>query len=306
MWDNIRLVPDFRHQNLDTISTLDVQQNWGLSFIDATDAWKLTKGIGIKIAVIDTGWQPHPDLVTNFISGFDATDDNSYFDKGNFHGLHVAGIIAANCGDRFGVNGVAPDAKLIIIKAIDASGCGSYDYLLKALQIVRDIDVDIVNMSIGTPLQPPDDRMHGLLKEIAAQGKLVVCAAGNDGSAVQYPAKYDEVIAVSALAADGTLAKFSSRGPESDVAAPGVQIYSTWGNNQYINLDGTSMACPCISGMIALIISWHKQNPNPLVVINYKEILKLLYDMSGEQGHIVQANEYNISVPRFLNWTPEK
>jgi subtilisin family serine protease len=299
----IKFIPDIKDQILNIVSVLSQEQNWGLSYIDVQDAWKHNKGQNVRIAVIDTGWFPHKDLVANFEQGFDATGNNDYLDHGNFHGVHVSGIIAANSSeDIFGVTGVAPESKLIPIKALDNDGNGSYDYIATALSIVKNLDIDIINMSLGAPIMPNDESLHNIIKELAAQGKIIVCAAGNDGGSVNYPAKYDETIAVAAIQNDGTMAKFSSRGPELDTAAPGVHIYSTWGNNQYINLDGTSMACPCITGVLALIISWMKSS-NKQSDINVKNMIKILQDLgSKDNGHrITQIGQYDISVPEFCN-----
>lgn len=307
MPENIRFIPDLKSKILNVVSVLEEQQNWGLAFIDAEDAWKHTKGDNVKVAVIDTGWFPHKDLQVNFLEGHDATGNNDFMDHGNGHGVHVAGIIGANCGDTIGVMGVCPDAKLIPIKALDDDGTGSYDFIANGLRIAHDLDVDVINMSLGSSQDPGDNVIHSLIKDITSQGKIVVCASGNDGSAVNFPAKFDESIAVAAVAADGTLAKFSSRGPELDTAAPGVRIYSTWLNNQYINLDGTSMACPCISGIVALMISWYKSNPDTNFAINYQNMIKLLQQLGGPEGsHIVQAGQYDIGVPKFMNFDPWK
>jgi hypothetical protein len=304
MADQIRFIPDLRKKILSTVSVLTEQQNWGLSFIDAQQAWKFSKGANIKVAIIDTGWSEHKDLMPNFQEGHDATGNNDYIDRGNFHGTHVAGIIGANCGTNIGVMGVAPDVKLIPIKALSDDGSGSFDYIENALQIVHDLDVDVINMSLGSPIDPGSSKVHSLIQDVAKQGKIVVCASGNDGASVNFPAKYDEVIAVAAVEASGQLARFSSRGPELDIAAPGVKIYSTWGNNQYTNLDGTSMACPCISGMISLILSWYKTNPNPDFVKDYKNMIKILYELG--ESNIIQTNDYNIGVPKFANFDPWK
>lgn len=216
---------------------------------------------------------------------------------------HVAGIIAANSSpDSFGVTGLAPMAKLVPIKVLEDSGNGSYEFVRQGLEIVKNIDVDVVNMSLGASVVPSDDSLHQIIKEIVDQNKIIVCAAGNDGGSVNYPAKYDETIAVAAVQNDGSMAKFSSRGPELDTAAPGVHIYSTWGNNQYINLDGTSMAAPCISGIVSLIISW-KKSIGKQSEINYKEMIKILQDIGSKDAshRIVAPGQYDISVPEFCN-----
>jgi subtilisin family serine protease len=206
-----------------------------------------------------------------------------------------------------GVRGVAPQSKIVSIKSLDDSGFGSYEFIAEGLRIAKDLNVDIVNMSLGSQMSPPDDTIHNIIKEIAANGKIIVCAAGNDAGDVNYPAKYDEVIAVAAVESSGQLAKFSSRGPELDIAAPGVKIYSTWGNNQYVNLDGTSMATPCITGIIALLLSWYKAHPDPSFVVNYSNIIKLLYGLGDEEGNnILKTGEYSIGVPKLHNFNPWK
>lgn len=301
--DLIPFVPDLRKNILNLVSVLTEQSNWGLDYVNAEEAWAHSTGKNVKVAIIDTGWTDHKDLTPNFLTGYDATGNNDFIDRGSFHGTHVAGIIAANCGDNPGVKGVAPDAKLIPIKALDDSGCGSFDYINKALEIVRDLDVDVINMSLGSPVKPDNDRMENLIKEISNQGKIIVAAAGNDGKEVNYPARYIETVTVAAVEKTGELAKFSSRGPQLDTAAPGVEIYSTWNNNQYILLSGTSMACPCITGIVALIVSWYKEHPDPNFKINQETITKLLFDLSGPEGtHLIQAGQYDIGVPKMYNF----
>lgn len=300
----IQFIPDLKKSIINVVSTLNVEQNWGLAYVDVQDAWKHTKGEGVHVAIIDTGWYAHKDLIVNFVEGFDATGNDDYLDHGNFHSVHVAGIIAANSGDEnIGVTGIAPESKLHIIKALDDSGAGSFDYILKALQIAKDLNVDIINMSLGTPVKPDNEDIHKAIQDIVVQGKIIICAAGNDGGDVNYPAKYDEAIAVAAVDSNGALTKFSSRGPELDTAAPGVHIYSTWGNNQYVNLDGTSMACPAITGIVALIISWMKKEGRQSE-ISYKTILKTLYEL-GEKN-IINMGTYSFGVPKFCNYNWNK
>ena len=301
MTDYLRFIPDLKDKIIDIVSILDVEQNWGLSYIDINDAWSHTKGKDVTVAVIDTGWFPHKDLIGNFKEGYDATGNNDYLDHGNYHSSHVSGVIAANSGpDSVGVTGIAPESKLTIIKSLDDSGCGSYDFIYNALKIAHDLNVDVINMSLGSPVNPGNENIHSIIKDIAGQGKIIVTAAGNDGGNVGYPAKYDEVVAVAAIDKNGNLAKFSSRGPELDAAAPGVQIYSTWGDNTYIKLDGTSMACPAIAGMIALIVSWMKTE-NQQKEINYKQMIKLLQQLGGDS--LINMGSYNIAVPKFCNYT---
>jgi len=299
----IRLIPDLRDQILNVVSILSQEHNWGLNFVKAEEAWKHNKGENVKVAILDTGWYPHKDLVANLHHGFDATGNNDYVDNSNGHGVHVAGIIAASPpAGAFGVTGIAPSAKLIPIKVLDNAGNGSYDFVRQGLEIVKNIDADVVNMSLGSNMTPEGAGIHEIIKDIVSQGKIIVCAAGNDGGSVNYPAKYDETIAVAAIQNDGRIARFSSRGPELDTAAPGVRIYSTWINNQYVTLDGTSMAAPCISGIVALIVSWQKSTGKQSE-INYLNMIKILQELGtkDEMRRVVSAGEYDISVPEFCN-----
>lgn len=295
----IRFIPELRIDLINLVSTLETQSNWGLNYVGTEAAWNVSKGENTKIAIIDTGWTNHPDLTPNLIQGFDATGNNDHIDRGNFHGTHVSGIVSANCGDRFGVMGIAPEAKIYSIKALDNQGMGSYSFIERSLDIALDLDVDLINMSLGSSSDPGNDNIHRKIKQLAAQGKIVVCAAGNDGGSVNYPARYDEVVAVAALDSAGNMARFSSRGPELDAVAPGVKIYSTWGDGKYTLLDGTSMACPMVCGMIALIIS-HNKKHNPVYKTNYKEILQTLYNMG--ESNLMDLGQYRVAVPRFCNY----
>lgn len=303
MSELIRLIPDLKDKIKNIVSILASESNWGLNYIDVDLAWSHTKGQNVKVAVIDTGWFAHKDLKNNFLEGYDATGGNDFNDHGNGHSTHVSGIIAGKPDDNsVGVTGISPESKLVIIKALDDSGSGSFDYICKALEIAKTLDVDVINMSLGTPTAPDNENLHNLLKDLSAQNKIVICAAGNDASSVNYPAKYDEVIAVAAVDSAGQLARFSSRGPELDVAAPGVQIYSTWLNDTYATLDGTSMACPAITGVVALMISWMKLT-GKTDQINTKNIIKILQELGDSTGNnITQIGDYNIGVPKFCNY----
>ncbi len=108
----IRFIPELRIDLINLVSILETQNNWGLNYVGTDAAWSMCKGENVKVAIIDTGWTNHPDLQPNLIQGFDATGNNDYLDKGNYHGTHVAGIVSANCGDTFGVKGVAPESKI--------------------------------------------------------------------------------------------------------------------------------------------------------------------------------------------------
>lgn len=287
------LIPQF------CVSALSEVADWGLVATGIPDAHKLTKGAGITVAVIDTGYAVHPDLEGNVLPAIDLTGDNTNGVDGNGHGTHVAGIIAAAEND-IGIIGVAPQAKILPIKVLDNGGHGGFPNIELGIRAAIAANVDIINLSLGAPFTPPST-LYAAVREAYEKGIVIVAAAGNDSSAVNWPAKFDEVIAVAALDKDGKMARFSSRGPEVDAGAPGVDIYSTYLNSQYALLKGTSQAAPFIAGCVALIKSWCLLNNHPFTGI--KEALFYLNQLSDAHGRLAVYGDQTLGfgVPTFCN-----
>lgn len=230
--------------------------NWGFWKIQAQDAWnKATgKGSGIKVAVIDTGISLiHPDLVVS--GGVNVIQTGRSYNDDNGHGSHVAGIIAAQ-DNSIGVVGVAPKVSLYAVKALDRNGSGYISSIIKGIEWAIANDMDVINLSAG--FDSDSQILHDIITKATNVGIVVVVAAGNSGSSedtVSYPAKYDEVIAVSATDQNNSIASWSSRGVEVDVAAPGENILSAYLGKSYAMESGTSMAAPFVAGVVALIKS---------------------------------------------------
>jgi len=247
------------------------------------------------------------DIVKTKYSGFvyDFTIDgyHNYIANGYMvSNTHCSGIVAA-LDNNIGVLGVAPKAKLIQIKVINDNGIGDSRSLVSGIELAESLGADIINMSFGSTIEPPQF-VHEAIKTAANKGIILVAAAGNNAGEIAYPARYDEVIATAAMDRDGGMAKFSSRGEKIDFGAPGVQIYSTYLNNQYAVFSGTSQACPFISGCCALILSYLRSNPSVAVVKNYIDMLKILDRFSSSQpGTIMFAknSEFGYGVPKFAN-----
>jgi subtilisin family serine protease len=226
---------------------------WGVARINADDAWVISTGAGIKVAVLDTGIdRDHPDLdanltdCLNFIQSWKTCEDD------NGHGTHVSGIIAGE-NNSFGVVGVAPNAKIYSLKVLDSRGSGYLSDVIEGLDWAVANKMQVVNMSLGTSSDVAS--FSEAVKRVSAAGITQVAAAGNSGpgaKTVLYPAKYPEVIAVSASDSSDGIPSWSSRGPEIDLAAPGVNINSTYLNGKYKVLSGTSMAAPHVAGTVAL------------------------------------------------------
>lgn len=211
---------------------------------------------------------------------------------------HVGGIIAA-LENGVGVIGVAPDAKVLPIKVLDDSGHSGFPQISDGIRAAIAAKVDIINMSLGAPNTPPDD-FYTAIKEAYDAGIIMVAAAGNDAGAVNWPARYDEVIAVSAIDNQGNLANFSSHGDQIDFGAPGVNIYSTYLNNQYAILNGTSQAAPFIAGVCALLLSWTRKNPHLPQIKNMNDMLVALGKFTDINGRLTDG-KFGLGIPKFAN-----
>lgn len=241
----------------------------GIKMIHAPVLWEQSnKGEGIVIAVIDTGCQiNHPDLKDRIIGGRNFTKDyfgnpNNYNDN-NGHGTHVAGTIAAS-ENNIGVLGVAPLAKLLILKVLGKDGSGDYNNIVDAINYAvkwrgkNNEKVRVISMSLGG--SSDYFRLHNAVKKAVKNNILVICASGNEGDGndttdeFSYPAAYPEAISVGAVDLNKSIARYSNSNQNVDLVAPGSDILSTYPKGKYAKLSGTSMATPHVSGAAALII----------------------------------------------------
>lgn len=226
---------------------------WGVDRIEADQAWSTTRGSGFKVAVLDTGIDlAHPDLKTNIKGGYNTINPTRSYADDNGHGTHVAGIIGA-IDNNIGVIGSAPLVDLYAVKALDRRGSGYLSDIIEGLDWAVTNHMQVVNMSLGTNSDIAS--FHDAVQRANQSGIIQVAAAGNDGGAVDYPAAYPEVIAVSATDSNNNIASWSSRGSEIDLAAPGVSIFSTYKGSTYKTLSGTSMASPHVAGSAALVLT---------------------------------------------------
>lgn len=226
-------------------------------------------GANVIVALVDTGIDlTHPDLAANIVGNYNAINSLKTGKDDNGHGSHVAGTVAA-LDNEIGVLGVAPNAKLLAIKVLDASGSGYLSDVAEGIGEAVSRGAQVINMSLGYATKPAVDPVESAVNAAALEGVILVCAAGNSGPAsntVNYPAKYPNCIAVAAWTdTDGTsadvsdsdesLASFSSRGPEVFIAAPGVSILSTWKGGGTKTISGTSMASPHVAGAVARLLA---------------------------------------------------
>ncbi|HSL96813.1 MAG TPA: S8 family peptidase [Thermoleophilia bacterium] len=229
---------------------------WGVTKIAAPLVWESPLlGAGVNVGIIDTGIDmDHPDLKANVKGGWNCIAETANYDDDNGHGSHVAGTVAG-VDNTIGVIGVAPSANLYGIKVLNRSGRGTTSDIIEGMQWAVSHGMDVINMSLGTSsyVAAYEDATNFVLNA----GVIMVCSAGNSGPAentVGYPAAFEGVIAVAATDANDVVASFSSRGPQVDVAAPGVSIFSTTKSGGYATMSGTSMAAPHVTGTVALML----------------------------------------------------
>ncbi|MFZ3372300.1 MAG: S8 family peptidase, partial [Desulfitobacteriaceae bacterium] len=226
---------------------------WGIDRIDAELTWNSTTGDPIKVAVVDTGIDTgHPDLDQNVKGGYSCVSYTTSYKDDNGHGSHVAGIIGAT-NNQIGVIGVGPNIDLYAVKVLDRKGNGYISNIIKGLEWCITNNMQVVNMSLGSSSY--SQTLADAVKKVYLANIVQVAAAGNSGGAVGYPAALDEVIAVGATDNADMLAYFSSRGIQVDIAAPGVNVFSTYKGSTYATLSGTSMASPHVAGAAALVIA---------------------------------------------------
>jgi minor extracellular protease Epr len=256
-------------QNNGNLSTLDVllpknQTYKALQIHIEANGWKelpiitnVTAVNHVLVAVIDTGAAIHKDFCGNVLHSL----GRNYIQPGRLalddhgHGTHVTGIIAACANNHEGIVGTAGFAPVDVVpfKVLDREGTGGDFEIAKAVNDAVSIGADVINLSLA-------GKGKTLVLEQAIQNALqhhvvVVAAAGNWGIPLQdvYPASYPGVIAVAAMDQNNQIIPYSDHGWELDISAPGENILSTYINNEYRTLSGTSMAAPFVSGVAALL-----------------------------------------------------
>ncbi len=249
----------------------------GIAQVKAPGAWNCSRGMGIRVAVLDTGIDnSHPDLAPNFAGGISFVSGETFKD-GNGHGTHCAGTIAASLNGS-GVVGVAPSASLYAVKVLSNSGSGQWSFLIAGIDWCIKNGMRVLSMSLGGSTAPT--ALQAICDAAFQKGLLLAAAAGNSGGAVIVPARYGSVVAVSAIDGSNTIAPFSSRGPEVELCAPGVNVLSTIPGGGYGTKNGTSMACPHVSGSAAVAWGAHRFASN----VTIRRLLAFTADNLGVPG----------------------
>ena len=234
-------------------------ERWGVSRIEAPQAWELTRGDpSVVVAVLDTGiCTANPELAERVVVEVNFTDSPTCDDLYG-HGTHIAGTIAA----------VAPDARLMNVKVADDMGRCEPSVVARGIVWAVDHGASVINISLG--MRPSSD-LEDAVEYAWSRGTIIIAAAGNQGSpGPVYPAYYVNCLAVAGTNRSDSLALLSGHGYWVDVAAPGFNIYSELPQNQYGYKTGTSTAVAHVSGVAALVFSVASDSSSGSGAINYE------------------------------------
>ncbi len=257
------------------------QYQWHMKQINMPEAWKLSDGDGVVVAVLDTGvayedyngFHMVEDLEgVKMVKPYDFVTNTTHANDDHGHGTHVAGTIAQATNNGKGVAGVARNVHIMPLKVLSGSGSGSVAGIADAIRYAADEGAQVINMSLGGPF--PSRVLKKAVQYAHDKGVTVICAAGNDGKKkLGYPAAYPGAVAVAATQFDRTTTFYSNYGKNLDIAAPGgntrvdqngdgqpdgvLQNTIVIGDptkSDYFGFMGTSMAAPHAAGVAALVV----------------------------------------------------
>lgn len=245
--------PNYIRKPFFTPNDTDWTQQYAPKKIKAEQGWDIDKGSpNVIIAIIDTGVDlTHPDLQGKLVPGYDFSDNDSDPSDYTGHGTHCAGNAAAATNNAKGVAGIAYNCKIMPLKIFPNA---TVENVIKAVKYAADHGAKVCSMSFGgaAPSQAEEDAMNYAFNK----GVLLVAAAGNNGTTEKFwPAAYTNVLAVAATDQNDKKASFSTYGDWVEVAAPGVAVRSTYMGGGYANMSGTSMSCPIVAGVAAMLYS---------------------------------------------------
>ncbi len=284
--------------------------------INVEDAWDISTGQGVVVAVIDTGvaYEDYDDdndgaleyrllddlRQTNFVAGWDFVNSDSHPNDDHWHGTHVTGTIAQSTNNSLGAAGVAFGASIMPVKVLDAAGSGNMLDLANGIYYAANNGAKVINMSLAFPLWIPEswlNTVHDAIQYAYTKGVTIIAAAGNDdANQVAYPAAFEECIAVGATQYDERLAPYTNWGVALDLTAPGGNLDLNQNGDNLVDgvfqrtidpnkgplyfstilAEGTSMASPHVAGVAALVIALGVTGPD-----NVKQIL---YSTAEDHG----------------------
>ncbi|MCG3153174.1 MAG: hypothetical protein GEEBNDBF_02484 [bacterium] len=233
-------------------------KQWDMTKMNCQGAWDVTKGLAsIKVAVLDTGLDTgHTDVGPKMVASKNFSSTSTSVQDAHGHGTHCAGTVAAATNNSKGVAGVGFNTSLMVGKVLADNGSGYTSWIASGINWAYQNGAKVISMSLGGG--GGSSTMQSAVNAAWNAGCVVVAAAGNSNtSTMSYPAAYTNCIAVAATTSSDKRASYSNYGTWVDVAAPGSSIYSTYKRSgttdAYATMSGTSMACPHVAGLAALV-----------------------------------------------------
>ncbi len=226
---------------------------WNLDAINVTKDIPVHSGEKVKVAILDSGIDYSEDIDVkeriNFIPGQD--NISILYEDSTGHGTCIAGIMAAKNND-IGITGVNSNIELYSARVLDNDNSSKVSRIIDAINWAIEKKVNILSLSFGTTTN--SEVLHNAIKK-AQENNILIIAAGN-GTQIEYPTAYPEVVAVGSIGTDGIISENSAHGEELELVAPGEQILSTGAFDGVMTCDGTSMAVPHVVGVASLL--WEK------------------------------------------------
>ena len=232
---------------------------WHLPRIEAPNAWDISTGNNVTIAIIDSGVNAgHPDLVGKVVPGWNFFNNDANTSDVYGHGTLVAGTAAASSNNGIGVSSVAGGARIMPMRVTDTAGMGYLSQMAQAITWAADHGARVANLSFEAA--GGYSTVQSAAQYMKNKGGLVVTAAGNTGTQQSFAAS-DATIVVSATDGNDARTSWSSYGSFVDLAAPGVSIWTTTSGGGYGAVSGTSFSTPITAGAIAW--SWRPTRRSP-------------------------------------------
>lgn len=230
------------------------EPEWNIDILNLENGGRKPADTKIRVAVIDSGMDANEDIeVTerkNFVPGQEGI--SPVYEDCTGHGTSVAGIIAAK-KNKTGITGVNPHVELYSARVLDKDNQAKISQIIAAIDWAVDKKVNILNLSFGTAKD--SEALHSAIRRAARHNILIIAAAGN-GEKIEYPAAYEETVAVGSIGTDGQVSQNSARGSELELVAPGEQVLSTGMLGGVMAGSGTSLAVPYVTGVASLL--WEK------------------------------------------------
>ncbi len=233
------------------------EQQWALTNVQAYEAWDISTGGEVVVAVLDTGVATaHPDLSGKLLSGYNGINNDNNVEDDNGHGTAVSGLIGATTDNGAGVAGICWGCRIMPIKVLNQQGVGNDAGVTRGIRWAADNGARVMNLSLGGSEE--SQALREAVEYAFSRGVVLVAASGNErsqGNLPNYPAAYDQVIAVGSTGNTDVITAFSNTGDYVDLTAPGVGLWTTTIDGDYGTPNGTSFSSPFVAATAGLVLS---------------------------------------------------